>query len=446
MSVKVENLEEKNMSKITFEVPFDEFNKAVEKVYNKQKSRISVPGFRKGKVPRAMVEKMYGAEVFYEDAINEVLPEAYPKAAEESGLDIVSRPEIDIEKLEKGETVIFTAVVATRPEITLKKYEGVSVTKVDTKVTDEDIEAELKKEQEKNAREVVVERAIETGDVAVIDFDGSVDGVPFQGGKGDNYPLEIGSGTFIPGFEDQLIGAKTGDEVDVKVTFPADYQADDLAGKDAVFKCTVHEVKAKELPAIDDDLADDAGFDSLDAFKADIKERLEKQKADSAKSAQIDEAVAAIIEDAEVEIPEAMINTQVEQNFANFANRIMAQGMNIEQYLQFSGMTEEAMKEQMKPSTIEQIKTTLALDKIAKEQNLEATDAEVDEEIENMAKMYGMEVDKLKDIIPESEKKAMKDEIAAKKAMDYIYDKRKEKAATKKKAAKKDEAEADAEA
>ena len=252
MSVKVENLE-KNMAKITFEVPFDEFNKAVDKVYNKQKSKISVPGFRKGKVPRAMVEKMYGAEVFYEDAINEVLPEAYPKAADESGLDIVSRPEIDIEKLEKGETVIFTAVVATRPEIKLKKYEGISVTKVDTAVSDEDIEAELKKEQEKNAREVVVERAIETGDVAVIDFDGSVDGVPFQGGKGDNYPLEIGSGTFIPGFEDQLIGAKTGDEVDVKVTFPEEYHEKKLAGQPATFKCKINEIKTKVLPELNVD-------------------------------------------------------------------------------------------------------------------------------------------------------------------------------------------------
>ena len=431
MSVKVENMEH-NMAKLTFEVPFDEFEKAVEVVYNKQKGKISIPGFRKGKAPRKMIEKMYGAEVFYSDAIDEVLPEAYKKAMDESGLDIVSRPAINMEKeVVKGEALEFTAEVAVRPEIKLPKYEGVTVTKIDTTVTDEDVMEELKKEQQKNSREVVVDRPVENGDVIVFDFDGSVDGVPFEGGKAENYSLEIGSGQFIPGFEEQLVGAKAEEDINVNVTFPEDYHAEDLKGKAAVFACKIHEIKAKELPEIDDALADDAGFDSLDAYKADIKERLTKSKAEDAKNKQIDEAMEQIAEGCEVDIPEAMIETQVERNFENFANRLMYQGLSMEQYMQFSGMNEESMKEQMKPSTISQIKTSLAVDAIAKEQKIEATEDELNAELQKMADSYGLELDKIKEMMAD-QIEAIKEDIVAKKAMDYVYDNRKEKAASKK--------------
>ena len=350
MSVQVENLE-KNMAKLTIEVPAEELEKALEKAYQKQKKNISVPGFRKGKVPRAMVEKMYGPAVFYEDAVNSLVPEEYSKAAEESKLDIVSRPEINVEQIEKGKAFIFTATVAVKPEVTLGEYKGLEVAKADTTVTDEEVEAELKKEQEKNARTINVEdRPAADGDTVTLDFEGSVDGVPFDGGAGKDYPLTLGSHSFIPGFEEQLVGAALEEEKEVNVTFPEDYQAEELAGKVAVFKCTIHKIEAKELPALDDDFAKDVSeFDTLDEYKKEIKDNLTKKKEEQAKTEKENAVVDKAVENATMEIPEAMIDTQVENMVDDFARRIQSQGLSMEQYMQFSGMTIDGLKEQVRP-------------------------------------------------------------------------------------------------
>ncbi len=430
MSVQVEKLE-KNMAKLTIEVAAEEFEKAIQGAYLKQKNRISIPGFRKGKVPRAMIEKMYGVAIFYEDAANALIPEAYAKALEEDeckALEIVSQPNIDVVQIEKGKPFIFTAEVATKPEVTLGEYKGVEVPKADLEVTDEDVEAELKKEQEKNSRRVTVEdRAVENGDIVTLDFEGFVDGVAFEGGKGENYPLTIGSNAFIPGFEEQLIGAKTGEAVEVNVTFPEEYQAKDLAGKAAVFKCQIHKIEAKELPALDDEFAKDVSeFDTMDAYRADIKKNLETRKADAAKRAKEDAAVEKAVENAQMEIPEAMIETQVRQQVNDFAARMQAQGLSMQDYMKYTGSTIEMMQDQMRPQAEKRIRTRLVLEKIAEAENIEVSDDRLNEEIAKMAEAYKTDVDKLKEAMGDYEKEQMKKDIAVQDAVTLISDAAKE--------------------
>lgn len=436
MSVQVETLE-KNMAKLTVEISADRLEKALDAAYNKQKKSISLPGFRKGKVPRAMVEKMYGVEVFYEDAANILLQETYPEAYDESGLDIVSQPTIDVVQLEKGKSFIYTAEVAVKPEVTLGKYKGVTVTKIDTSVTDEEVDAEVETQRNNNARTVSVERPIENGDTAVIDFEGFVDDVAFEGGKGENYDLEIGSHSFIDTFEDQLVGKVAGDDVDVQVTFPEQYQAEELAGKPALFKVKIHEVKAKELPELDDEFAQDVSeFDTLAEYKEDVKKKLTERKEADAHRTKEDEAIAKIIDDAKMDIPEAMIDNQVNSMINDFANNMMQQGLSMEQYMQFTGMTMDKFKEQVRPDAVKRIQSSLVLEQIAKDENLEVTDADVEAEVEKMAAAYGMEVDKIKDYIQDAEKESMKKDIAIEKAVSFIMDNVKERAKrTTKKAA-----------
>ncbi len=428
MSVQVETLE-KNMAKLTVEIEAERLEKALDAAYNKQKKSISLPGFRKGKVPRAMVEKMYGVEVFYEDAANILLQETYPEAYDESGLDIVSQPTIDVVQLEKGKSFIYTAEVAVKPEVTLGKYKGVTVTKIDTSVTDEEVDAEVETQRNNNARTVSVERPIENGDTAVIDFEGFVDDVAFEGGKGENYDLEIGSHSFIDTFEDQLVGKVAGDDVDVQVTFPEQYQAEELAGKPALFKVKIHEVKAKELPELDDEFAQDVSeFDTLAEYKEDVKKKLTERKEADAHRTKEDEAIAKIIDDAKMDIPEAMIDNQVNSMINDFANNMMQQGLSMEQYMQFTGMTMDKFKEQVRPDAVKRIQSSLVLEQIAKDENLEVTDADVEAEIEKMATAYGMEVDKIKDYIQDAEKESMKKDIAIEKAVSFIMDNVKERA------------------
>lgn len=442
MSVQVENLE-KNMAKLTIEVPAEELEKAIQAAYMKQKGKISLPGFRKGKVPRHMIEKMYGVEIFFEDAANELISQEYPKAVEESGLDIVSRPTVDVEQIEKGKPFIFTAEVAVKPEVTLGKYMGVQVTKIDTSVTDEEVDAEVNKERENNARTITVEdRPVADGDTAVIDFEGFVDGVAFEGGKGENHSLVIGSHSFIDTFEEQLIGKNTGDEVEVNVTFPEEYHAPDLAGKPAVFKVKINEIKGKELPELDDDFAQDVSeFDTLAEYKESVKTKLQERKEAAAKRDKEEEAINKIIDKSKMDIPEAMIETQVANMLNDFANRMAQQGLSMEQYMQFTGMTVEKLQEQMKPDAVKRIQTSLVLEQIAKEENIEVTDEEVDAEITKMAEMYGMEADKLKEYMGDAEKDSMKKDLAVQKAVDLIMENIKERAKPKSKKEKEAEAE-----
>ena len=382
MSLQVENME-KNMAKLTIEVSAEELEKAIQGAYLKQRNKISVPGFRKGKVPRQMIEKMYGVGIFYEDAANALIPTAYGKAYDECELDIVSQPKVEVVQLEKGKPFIFTAEVAVKPEVTLGEYKGLSVDKVSNRVTAKEIDAKLEEEQKKNARTVVVEdRAVQDGDEVVLDFEGFVDGVAFEGGKGENYPLTIGSGSFIPGFEEQLIGAEAEKEVEVNVTFPEEYHSEDLAGKAAVFKCTVHEIKAKELPELDDEFAAEVSeFDTLDAYKADIKAKIKEQKIADGNRKKEDQAVEKAVANATMEIPEAMIDTQVNQMAQDFAQRIQQQGLSMEQYFQFTGMTAESMMEELRPQAVKRIETRLVLEAIAKAENIEITDERIDEEL-----------------------------------------------------------------
>ena len=444
MSVQVENLEH-NMAKLTINVSAEELEKALDSAYKKQKGQISVPGFRKGKVPRAMIEKMYGAGVFYEDAANILMQQTYPAAVDDSGVDIVSRPTVDVVQIEKGKEFIYTAEVAVRPEVTLGKYMGVTVTKIDTTVTDEEVDAELENQRNKNARTVTVtDRPVAEGDTAVIDFEGFVDGVAFEGGKGENHPLEIGSHTFIDTFEDQLVGKNTGDEVEVNVTFPEKYQAEDLAGKPATFKVKINEIKTKELPELDDEFAQDAaGVDTLAEYKEELKKNLTEKKETEAKKTKEDEAIKKIIDKSKMDIPEAMINTQCETMVEEFAQRIAQSGLTMEQYLQFSGMTVDQLKEQVRPEALTRIQSSLVLEQIAKDENIEVTDADVDAEVEKMAKAYGMEPDKLKEYMGDAEKESMKKDIAITKAVDLIMDNIKERAKAKRKtdAAKEESAE-----
>ncbi|MBO6153903.1 MAG: trigger factor [Lachnospiraceae bacterium] len=437
MSVKVETLEN-NMAKLTVEVPAAELDKALDTAYNRQKKSISLPGFRKGKVPRAMVEKMYGAEVFYEDAANILLQQTYPEAYDESGLDIVSQPTIDVVQLEKGKDFIYTAEVALKPEVKLGKYKGVSVTKADTKVTATEVKAEADKEREASARKVKVEKALKNGDTAVIDFVGSIDGVEFEGGAGEDYPLELGSGSFIPGFEDQLVGKKVGDDVDVNVTFPAEYQAAELAGKDALFKVTIKDATRKELPKLDEAFAEDKGFDSVDDYKADLKKKLEERKAEEGRRLQEDEAMERIIEDAQMDIPEAMIDNQVNSMLNDMSNQLMQSGLSMEQYMQFTGMTMDKFKEQVRPDAVKRIQGSLVLEAIVKAEKIEASDADVDAEIEKMATAYGMDVEQLKKTVSDSDRENIKADLASQKALDFVMDN--VKTTAKKSTAKKAEA------
>ena len=428
MSVQVENLEH-NMAKLTIEVAAEELEKALDSAYQKQKKQISVPGFRKGKVPRAMIEKMYGAGVFYEDAANILMQQTYAGAVDESGVDIVSRPTVEVTQIEKGQPFIYTAEVAVRPEVTLGKYMGVTVTKIDTSVSDEEVDAELENQRNKNARTVTVtDRPVAEGDTAVIDFEGFVDGVAFEGGKGENHPLEIGSHTFIDTFEDQLVGKNTGDEVEVNVTFPEKYQAADLAGKPATFKVKINEIKAKELAQ------DASGVDTLAEYKEEIKKNLTEKKETEAKKTKEDEAIQKIIDKSKMDLPEAMIETQCETMVEEFAQRIAQSGLTMEQYLQFSGMTVDQLKDQVRPEATTRIQSSLVLEQIAKEENIEVTDADIDAEVEKMAKAYGMEADKLKEYMGDAEKESMKKDLAITKAVDLIMDNVKERAKAKKKA------------
>src|SRR5699024_1882447 len=385
MSLQVEKLE-KNMAKLTIEVPAEELEKAMQNAYLRAKNRITIPGFRKGKAPRKMIEQMYGKGIFLEDAANALIPEQYSKALEECDFEIVSQPEIDVTQIEPGKAFIFTAEVAVKPEVTLGEYKGLEVPKSETEVTDEEIEAELKKEQEKNSRTITVEdRGAENGDIATIDFEGFVDGTAFEGGKGTDYPLTLGSGSFIPGFEDQLVGAKAGDHVEVNVTFPEEYQSKDLAGKAAVFQCDVKKVETKELPELDDDFAQDVSeFDTLAEYKEDIKKNLAERKEKEARTAKENAAVDKAIENAQMEIPDAMIETQISQMLDDFSRRMQAQGLTMEQYMQFTGLTADKMREEMKPQALKRIQTRLVLEKIAETENIQPSEEEVNEEISKM--------------------------------------------------------------
>ncbi len=421
MSCKVENLE-KNMAKLTIEVSAEEFEKACEKAYQKNKNKINVQGFRKGKAPRNVIEKMYGAAVFYEDAANELIPDAYAEAAKESGLDIVSRPEIDVVQIEKGKDFIFTAEVAVKPEVTLGAYKGIEVEKAAVEVSEEEINAELNRVREQNSRMVTVDdRAVADGDIANIDYEGFCDGTPFAGGKDEGYDLTIGSHSFIDTFEEQLIGKNIGDEVEVNVTFPTEYHAPELAGKPAMFKVKVNGIKVKELPELDDDFAQDVSeFDTLDEYKNDLKATLLERKEKDAKAVKEEQIIDKIIEGAKMEIPEPMITNTVGQMAEDFAQRIQAQGLSIEQYFQFTGMNANTFMENLKPQALKRIQSRLVLEAVVKAEGLTASEEEVNKEISNMAEMYQMEADKLMELVGEEEKKAMAEDVAVQKALDLV--------------------------
>ena len=438
MSVQVEKLE-KNMAKMTIEVESAELDKALDKAFNHQKNKINVSGFRKGKVPRQVVEKMYGPEVFYEDAANILMQQEYPKAYDESELEIVSQPTVDIVQLEKGKNFIFTAEVAVKPEVTLGKYKGITVTKIDTEVSEEEIDTEIETERRNNARTISVTRPIENGDTVILDFDGSVDGVPFEGGKAEGYSLEIGSHSFIDNFEDQLIGKNVDDETDVNVTFPEDYHETSLAGKPAVFKVMIHEIKTQELPELDDEFVGDVSeFDTVAEYREDVKKKLADSKDKQAHRTKEDEAISKIVEASEMDVPDAMVDSQVNNMINDYANSLMQSGLSFDQYLQFSGMTIDQFREQLRPDALQRISSSLVLEAIAKEEAIEATDADVDAKIEEMAKTYDMDVEELKKNIPDSEKKEMKKELAMEKAIDLVMDNVKERAKAKKKADKEE--------
>ena len=421
MSLQVEKLEH-NMAKLTIEVSAEELEGAIQKSYLRQRGKVNIPGFRKGKVPRQVMEKMFGVEVFYEDAANTLIPDAYAKAYDEADIDIVSQPSIEVTQIEKGKPFIFTAEVAVRPEVKLGEYKGVEVDKFSNRVTAKEIDAKLEEERNKNARTVNVEgRPVQKDDEVVLDFEGFVDGVAFDGGKGENYSLTIGSGTFIPGFEDQLVGVEAGKEVEVNVTFPEDYHEESLKGKPAVFKCTVHEIKAKELPELDDEFASEVSeFDTLEELKADIKTKIKEQKNAEGKSAQQDQALDTIIAATEMDIPDAMVETEAIQMVDSFGQRIQQQGLTMQQYMQFTGMDNEKMLEEMRPQALKRIQTRLVLEAIVAAENIVTSDERLDEEIAKMAEMYSMEADQLKSYMGDTEKEQMKKDIAVEDAVQFI--------------------------
>lgn len=422
MSLQVERLEH-NMAKLTIEVPAEEVEKALQAAYLKERGKISLPGFRKGRVPRQMIEKMYGPEVFYDEAANRMISEAYAKAYDECELELVSQPKIEITQLEKGKEFIFTAEVAVKPEVKLGEYKGLKVDKVSTRVTQKEVDEEIDKERERNARTIdVTDRAVQDKDQITLDFEGFVDGVAFEGGKASDYPLTIGSGAFIPGFEDQLIGANIDEEKEINVTFPEEYQAKELAGKAAVFKCTVHSIKAKELPELDDEFVSDVSekSETVDAYKAEVKAKIKERKENEGKQKREDQSVEQAVANAEMDIPEAMISFQSRQMVDDFARRIMKQGMTMEQYFQFTGLSEEKMMEEFKPEAEKRIRTRLTLEAIVAAENIEVSEERLDEELQKMADSYKMEVDKLKEYMGENEKKQMKEDIAIQEAVTLI--------------------------
>ena len=411
------------MAKLTIEVSAEEVEKALQQAYLKERKRISLPGFRKGKVPRQVIEKMYGPEVFYDEAANHMISEAYGKAYDECELEIASQPKVEIVQLEKGKPFIFTAEVAVKPEVTLGEYKGLKVDKVSAEVTDEEVDAEIEKERERNARTVdVTDRAVQDKDQITLDFEGFVDGTAFEGGKGEDYPLTIGSGAFIPGFEDQLIGAEIGKETEVKVTFPEEYQAKELAGKEAVFKCTVKTIKVKELPELDDEFASDVSEEgeTMEEYKAEVRGKLKERKEREAKEKKENQVVEQAVANAEIDLPEPMVDLQARQMADDFARRIMQQGMTLEQYFQFTGLSEEKMMEELKPQAEKRIRTRLVLEAIVAAENIEVSDERLEEELKKMAEAYQMEVDKLKEFMGENEKKQMKEDIAVQEAVTLI--------------------------
>ena len=423
MSVQVEKLE-KSMAKLTIEVPAKELDLALDKAYKKNRNKIAMPGFRKGKAPRAMIEKMYGAEIFFEDAANILVPDAYEDAAKESGLEIVSQPEIAVEQIEKGQPFIFTATVAVKPEVTLGEYKGIEVESKEAGVTDEEIEEEINKVRENNSRMITIEdRAVEDGDTVTIDFDGYVDGEQFEGGMAEDYSLVIGSHTFIDNFEEQLIGKNIGDDVEVNVTFPDQYQAEELRNKEALFKVKINAIKMKELTDAYDELAQEVSdFDTLDEYKEDLRKKLLENKEAALKREKEEEVVGAIIENAQMDIPDPMVNAQTQQMTQEFAQRLQSQGLSLEQYMQLTGMTPQKMLEELKPQALKRIQSRLVLEAVVAAENIEASEEDFDKEIENMAEMYNMEADKLRDLVGEDEKEQIRMDIAVQKAVDFVVE------------------------
>lgn len=421
MSVQVENLE-KNTAKLTIEVPAEKFEEAVQHSYNKNKGKFNIPGFRKGKAPFNMIKKMYGVGVFYEDAVDEVIDASYPDAAKESGLEIVSRPSISIEEIEEGKAFVYTAVVAVKPEVTLGQYKGVEVQKTKSEVTEEDIETEIKRAREKNSRLITVEdRGIEDGDQVTIDFDGSVDGKRFEGGKAEDYPLTIGSHTFIDNFEEQLIGKTTGEECEVNVTFPAEYHVEELKNKPAVFKVKVKEIQRKELPEANDDFASEVSdFDTMEEYKKDLTEKLQAEKIEAAKTADEDKVVAKVIENATMEIPDQMVEEQVNGMLNDYARRLESQGISFRQYVEITGMTAEKIGEQMKPQAIKRIQTRLVLEAVVKAEDIQADDAAVEEQFDKMAEDFKMDKEQIKGMFGEEQMAQLKEDLAVQKAIDFL--------------------------
>lgn len=423
MSLQVEKLE-KNMAKLTIEVPAEEFDAAIKNAYNKNKNKFSIPGFRKGKAPLAMLEKMYGAGIFYEDAANEVIDASYPKAAEESKEEIVSTPEIKVTQIEKGKAFIYEATVALKPEVTLGEYKGVEVKKAEAVVTDEDVENELTAARKKNGRLIDVEDgAIEDGDNTIIDFTGYIDDKTFDGGAGTDYPLVIGSHSFIEGFEDQLIGKKKGETCDVNVTFPAEYHADELAGKPAKFVVTIKEVKRNELPELNDEFASEVSdFDTLDEYKADIRKKLQEKKEQDAKVENENNVIEKVVENAQMELPQPMVDTQAREIVENYARRLQSQGLNINDYMKYTGMTPEKLMEQMRPEAEKRIKTRLVLEKVVEVENVEVSDEKLDEQINEIAASYKLEGAKLKEMMGEREKEQIREDLKVQAAIDLLVE------------------------
>ena len=421
MSVQVENLE-KNTAKLTIEVPAEKFEEAVQHSYNKNKGKFNIPGFRKGKAPFNMIKKMYGVGVFYEDAVDEVIDASYPDAAKESGLEIVSRPSISIEEIEEGKAFVYTAVVAVKPEVTLGEYKGVEVQKTKSEVTEEDIETEIKRAREKNSRLITVEdRGIEDGDQVTIDFDGSVDGKRFEGGKAEDYPLTIGSHTFIDNFEEQLIGKTTGEECEVNVTFPAEYHVEELKNKPAVFKVKVKEIQRKELPEANDEFASEVSdFDTMEEYKKDLTEKLQAEKIEAAKTADEDKVVAKVIENATMEIPDQMVEEQVNGMVNDYARRLESQGISFKQYVEITGMTAEKIGEQMKPQAIKRIQTRLVLEAVVKAENIQADDVAVEEQFDKMAADFKMDKEQINGMFGEEQMAQLKEDLAVQKAIDFL--------------------------
>ena len=423
MSLQVEKLEH-NMAKLTIEVGADEVEKAIQAAYLKQRGKLSIPGFRKGKVPRQMIEKMYGVEIFYEGAINRMIPTAYSQAYDECGLDIVSQPEVDVVQMEKGKPFIFTAEVATKPEVTLGEYKGLKVDKVPVEVTAEDVDAEIKRELERNARTVeVTDRSVQKDDMVTLDYEGFVDGEAFEGGKGTDYPLTIGSGAFIPGFEDQLIGAEIGQEMEVNVTFPEQYHSKELAGKEAVFKCIVHTIKEKELPELDDEFASDVSeCETLAEYRQEVEKKLTERKQTQAREQIEDQAVDQAAENAQMDIPQPMIDLQVRQMEDDMGYRLQMQGMTKEMYFQMTGLTEDRMKQDMEAQAVKTIRTRLVLEAVAKAENIVVSEERLEEELKKMAETYGREVEALKEQMGEKRIEEMKESIAVQDAITLIAD------------------------